>query len=113
MAETKATPAKGTGLDPKVTILLCWLLAPITSLIFMLMDDTKKDPNILFNAKESLYYGIANIILFVFIIIPCIGWIFVSLGSLAFLVGRILIAVKAYNGEKVVLPLIGKWAEAK
>lgn len=116
--QTPAAPAKASsGLDPKLAALLSWIFAPITSIIFMVMEDMKKDEFVQFNAKESLYYSIVQLVLIplgiVFMFIPvlniimgCVMWIL----HMALFVGRIVFAVKAYNGEKVVLPLIGEWA---
>lgn len=111
MAET--TSGK-TGMDPKLAGLLSWIFAPVTSIIFMLMEDTKKDEFVLFHAKQSLVYSIAQIILFpiglVFMFIPVVGVILncgMWLVHLAFFAGRIYFAIKAYNGEKIAVPLIG------
>ncbi|MBN2100905.1 DUF4870 domain-containing protein [Candidatus Dojkabacteria bacterium] len=101
------------GMDPKVAALLCWLFTPLSSLIFMLLEDTKSDEFIQFNAKESLYYGILQIILSLGMIvtpIPIIGWLIgclVGIANLGLTVGRIIVGIKAYNGEKVVLPVLG------
>ncbi len=115
MAE-EIKPSTSSSMDPKLAALLCWIFAPLTSLIFMLMDDTKKDEFIMFNAKESLWYGVAQIVLsfasFI-MIIPIIGWLIscvIWILQLAMFVGRIIIGVKAYNGEKVVLPVLGDLA---
>lgn len=115
MAEEKTT-STSSSMDPKLVALLCWIFAPLTSIIFMLLDDTKDDEFIMFNAKESLWYGVAQIVLsfasFI-IVIPFIGWVIsciIWLLQIAMFVGRIIIGVKAYNGEKVVLPIIGDMA---
>lgn len=110
MAEKNVENKSSSGIDPKLAALLCWIFTPVSSIVFMLIDETKKDEFIQFNAKESLWYGVANIVMYVFTIIPCLGWIVVIIGSIAFLIGRIVIGVKAYNGEKVVLPIIGDMA---
>lgn len=116
-ASTSA-PASTGGLDPKIAGLLCWIFAPITSLIFMLMEDMKKDEFIQYHAKNSLYFGIANI-LFPFIsifiaFIPFIGWLIscvVWLLMLGFFGVRIYYAIKAYNGEKPVIPILSSFVK--
>ena len=111
-----AAPSSSSSLDPKLAGLLAWLLAPITSIIFMVMDDMKNDDFIQFHAKQSLYWVGVEIALWIvlsllsavsFGILACL---FVVLPFLEIGV-RIYGAVKAYNGEKVKLPLIGDWAE--
>lgn len=115
MAEETKT-SSSSSMDPKLVGLLCWIFAPITSIIFMLMDDMKKNEEIQFNAKESLWYGIVQIVLSfgTFIaIIPIIGWLIsfaVVILQVAMSIGRIIIAIKVYNGEKVVLPVLGDLA---
>lgn len=117
MAEEKTKSS--SGIDPKLAALLSWLFTPITSIIFMVLEDTKNDEFAFFNAKESLFFGIAQFLLVfvgVFSFIPVIGWILgciVWLAQVAALIGRVVIAVKAYNGEKVVLPVIGDMASKK
>lgn len=115
MTEENKT-SSSSSMDPKLVALLCWIFAPITSIIFMLLDDTKNDEFIMFNAKESMWYGIAQIVLsfltflmvipIIGILISCVIWLL----QMAMLVGRIIIGVKAYNGEKVVLPVLGDLA---
>jgi uncharacterized membrane protein len=115
MAEEKKT-SSSSSMDPKLVALLCWIFAPLTSIIFMLLDDMKGDEFIMFNAKESLWYGVAQIVLtfaYVITVIPVIGLMIsclIVILQMAMFVGRIIIGVKAYNGEKVVLPVLGDMA---
>src|SRR4030042_1168348 len=116
MAET--TPTKSSGMDPKLASLLAWIFAPITSVIFMVMDDMKRDEFIQFNAKESLYFFVAEIIIYIiFGVLATISFGILScllpILSLADLGIRIYVGVQAYNGKKTVLPVIGPMAEKK
>jgi uncharacterized membrane protein len=104
--DSQNTASKSSaGMDPKVAALLCWLLTPFASLIFMLMDDMKDDDFIQFNAEESLYFGLAQIVLSFALPIPGIGCV-IGLVNVGLFVARIVIAVKAYNGERVEVPVI-------
>lgn len=111
-ASSSASPSS-SGLDPKLVGMLCWLFAPITSIIFVLMNDFKSDNFVQNHAKQSLVFGVLHMLspfLMFLMFIPIIGWIIGCLGwlvSIAFLVMRIIFAVKAYNGETITLPLIG------
>ena len=107
------TPQKSPSMDPKLAAALSWFFAPIGSLIFMLLDDFKKDEFIQYHAKLSLYYGIVNIVLpfcgFIFmfisflnILVGCLMWILL----IGLFIGRIYYTVKAYNGEKPVVPVL-------
>lgn len=104
MAEAKSS---GSGLDPKVAALLCWLLAPITSVIFLLVD--KDDKFVKFHALQSLvWFFVAMVISSVLsftIILACLFWV-------PFIV-NIYAAIKAYNGEMWKLPVIGDWVEGQ
>ncbi len=116
MAETPTQPAK-SGLDPKLAAMLSWIFTPITSVIFMSMEDMKKDEFVQFNAKESLYFFLAEIVIWivatVLSLIPFVGLCLYPLLGLADFGVRIYMAIQAYNGKKVVLPVIGPMAEKK
>ncbi|MBN1618603.1 hypothetical protein JW887_04680 [Candidatus Dojkabacteria bacterium] len=104
MAEKKTeTNQTKKGMDPKVAGLLAWLFCPISSLIFMLIEDMKQDKTIQHHAKQSLWYGIINIAAMAIIWVPCIGWLI----GVAFLVGRLIFAFQAYSGKEVKVPVIG------
>lgn len=83
----------------------------------MLMEDMKKSEFIQYHAKNSLYYGIATILLsfaYVLAVIPVIGWIISCLAGLimiAMFIGRIYFAIKAYNGEKPVIPVLSSFVK--
>lgn len=100
----ESAPAKkSSGMDPKVAALLAWLFAPLTSIIFLVLDDMKGDETIQFHSKQSLFFSIFQ---FVVMLIPWLGW---CVGFLLWIV-RIWAAIKAYNGEDVEFPLIADWA---
>ena len=104
-----------SGLDPKLAAALSWFFTPIVSIIFMVMDDMKKNEFIQWHAKASLYYGIANIaaafILWLLVFIPILGACLYGLIMLSFFVGRIYFTVKAYNGEKPKIPVISNYVK--
>lgn len=84
----------------------------------MFMEDMKKDDFLQFNAKESLYFFVAEIVIYIVVGILSV----VSLGimsclvpfiSLADLGVRIYVGIQAYNGKKIVLPVIGPMVEKK
>ena len=120
-AKTTATPEivrPQTSVDPKIAGVLCWIFTPVASLIFMLIEDLKKDEGIQFDAKQSLVFGIVNILLplvcIPFMIIPFINIIAVmgvAVVNMAAFCIRIAMAVNCYNGKRVELPLIGEWAK--
>ena len=105
--------AEKSGQSPNRTnAMLAWLIAPITSFIFMNDEDafTKRC------AKHSLYFGLVDVaihlglwivgaVLSLIVVGVCcyviwIGWVFVSIGV------RIIGAVKANQGELFEVPVI-------
>jgi len=110
-----------TGMDPKVAALLSYLAGWVTGLIFFLIE--KEDKYVRFHAMQSILLSIAmfvivialNIILAMLAFIADIFGLLLALVSpllgLAFLVLWIMLMVKAYQGEKWKLPIIGDMAE--
>jgi uncharacterized membrane protein len=109
----------GLGMDENVAAALCYI--PIVGLIFLLVEPYNKNKTIKFHAMQSLFYCIAwiavGIVLGIFggIMMP-LGmwgfWLLISrLVQLALFVGLIIMAVKAYQGSRFVMPIIGPLAE--
>jgi uncharacterized Tic20 family protein len=117
--------------EARTNALLAWLFSPITSFLWK----SDKDAFLQKHARNSLYYGIANLILvaIVFVLqilygiivgallwnvlwglgalLSCVWsviWITVSLFSL---VPRIVGMIKANNGEVWEVPYVQKWLE--
>ncbi len=95
----------GTGLDPKVAGLLCYLLGWVTGVIFLILE--KKDKFIRFHAVQStITFGIIFVIYIIFFWVP-LFWIL----WLLVLILWVVLMYKAYQGEKYKLPVIGDIAE--
>ncbi len=112
--------AGGLGMDENIAAALCYI--PIVGLIFLLVEPYNKNRNIKFHAMQSLFYCIAWIA--AGIVLGIIGTVFLSLGALwtlwlllsrlvelALFVGWVIMAVKAYQGQRFVMPIIGPIAE--
>ncbi len=112
-----STGGKGTGLEPNVAGLLCYLVGWITGLIFYLIEE--KDEFVRFHAMQSIIvFGaitVVNILLYILWLIPGVGWIFGALLAtilwILAIVLWIILMVKAYQGERFKLPVIGDMAE--
>jgi len=103
--------------------LLCYVLCPFTSILFLVIEPYSKDKFVRFHAFQSLFFGIAvfvlsivlSILSMILAVIPVIGWLIGLLLWLAFplllLVAWVYLMVKAYNNEKFKLPIIGNIAE--
>jgi uncharacterized membrane protein len=118
--EQKPSQPRGTGLDPKLAALLSYVLGWITGLIFFLIE---KDKYVRFHALQSIFFSIATfvvwlgyvIVAIIFSFIPIIGaiislllWLTIGIGCFVL---WIMLMVKAYQGERYKLPLLGDWAE--
>ncbi len=100
----------GTGLEPKLAGLLCYLLGWVTGIIFLILE--KEDKFIRFHAWQSIVtFGVISVIVFILNWIPIVGWILnIIIGVVAFILWIILM-YKAYQGEKYKLPVAGNIAE--
>ena len=102
---------------------LCYLFGFITGILFLVLAPYNQNRNVRFHAFQSIFLNIAWIILWIVIAILSLGFSFVPfLGLFVSLVLRFIIGVggfivwlylmfKTYNGEKVVLPVVGPMAE--
>ena len=115
--EGKPSTPSGTGLEPNVAGLLCYVLGWISGLIFLLLEP-RTNEYVRFHAKQSIIvFGaltVVSIVLRALIWIPVMGIIFgiasYILGVLAFILWVVLM-VKAYQGERYRLPWASELAE--
>lgn len=105
-----------TGLAPNVAAGLTAVFPLVGSIIFLILE--KKDEFVKFWALQSLYFGVAflalNIILTVASLIPLLGcatFIVAILVSLAGLVLWVIGIIKAFQGERWLMPVIGSMVE--
>lgn len=111
MPEENQAPA-GSGLDPKLSVLLSYLLGIVGGIVFYL---TSKDSFVRFHAMQSIMLSVAMIVVYIgFMIlgflIPFI-WILNWILWLGFFIVWIMAMIKAYQGERYKLPIIGDMAE--
>lgn len=116
-----AAQPTSTGLDPQLAGLLCYILSPLTGIVFFLIE--KANSVIRFHAAQSIVFGVAAII--VWIAIAILSYLFYqiawSLGSLFTLLQTlvgiglfvvwVLLLIKGYSGQRWKLPVIGDMAE--
>lgn len=106
MAEKKSSNA----MDPLLQAILMYLFAPITGLIWM----NETDDLVRFHARQSLYWGLLNIIVWVLITVLSavfIGVCLMPIWGLVYLGGTIYMIVEMNKGNKTKLPIIGDMAE--
>ena len=93
-----------TGLDENVAGFLCYLFVFITGIVFLVVE--KKSSFVKFHARQST---ITFLILLVLSWIPVIGFLFWILGIFLWL----LLMIKTLQGQKYLLPIVGKMADRK
>jgi uncharacterized membrane protein len=110
---TGATPA---GLTDNVASALCYAVGLITGILFLVLAPYNQNRKIRFHAFQSIFLHAA-------VIVVWIGMLFVSAISgglllfvmpliwLGFFVLWLVLIIKAYQDQKLVLPIIGPLAE--
>ena len=113
---------QGLGMEENLAAALCYI--PIIGIIFLLIDPYKQNRTIRFHAWQSIFFSVAWFVvriamMFVWMVLrvalPYGMWaiwaLISSLISLAFLGILIFMAVKAYQRDRLVLPVITPLAE--
>jgi uncharacterized membrane protein len=108
-----ATPA---GLTDNVAGALCYAVGLITGILFLVIAPYNQNRKIRFHAFQSIFFHVAFIAVWIawtFISVVSGGWLFFvsPIIWLAFLVLWIVLIIKAYQDQKLVLPVIGPLAE--
>ena len=99
------------GLESNITALLCYLLGWISGLIIILIE--KDDQFVRFHAMQSIItFGALTLLSIAFSSLFFIFGFLIGLINIIGIVLWILLMVKAYQGEKFKLPIIGDMAES-
>ena len=107
--EEKKIAKTSLGLEENVEAALCYVVGWVTGLIFWLLE--KENKNIRFHAMQSII---------VFLALSVIQFLFVAVLRIAMLAPLLMLAgiglwvflmVKAYQGERFKLPVVGDFAE--
>ncbi|HEV2444780.1 MAG TPA: hypothetical protein VGS58_02610 [Candidatus Sulfopaludibacter sp.] len=115
-------PAAQSGLSDNVVAALCYSLTIITGILFLVLEPYNRNRNIRFHAFQAIFLGVAAIAIRIALgIVFGILWSMMSgfffLASFFMLYGLacfclwIYMILTAYQGKKVVLPIIGPLAE--
>lgn len=105
--------AGSTGMSENVASALCYVLGLITGILFLVLSPYNQNKTIRFHAFQSIFLHVACILTwFVLAFVLHAFLLFLSpLIMLGFFVLWIVLIVKAYQGQKLKLPLIGPLAE--
>lgn len=117
---TSAVPA---GLTDNVACALCYALGLITGILFLVLAPYNQNRDIRFHAFQSIFLNVAFVVVWIgFSIIASIFrlvsavfapliWLGFTVVWLGFVVLWIVMIVKAYQNQKMVLPIIGPLAQ--
>lgn len=111
--------AQAGGLSENAASALCYILTIITGILFLALEPYNRNPVVRFHAWQAILLFIAYIgaYIVVFFLVWMLPWFISGLLSMllwfGFLVAWVFLMWQAYNGKKVVLPLIGQIAESQ
>lgn len=99
-----------SNLNPKVESALCYVpfVGWIAGIIFLVIE---KNAEVRFNAAQGLVLMVGIWALMFLLGATIVLAILTPLVWIASLILEIVLVVKAYKGQKVMLPLIGSWSE--
>ncbi|MFA5175768.1 MAG: DUF4870 domain-containing protein [Candidatus Nanoarchaeia archaeon] len=104
------TSKTALGLDENVEGLLCYVLIFITGIVFLILE--KDNKFVKFHALQSLLtFAGLFVVTMVLFMIPILGWLVGMLLEILGFVLWIVLMVKAFQGEKFKLPVIGDFVE--
>jgi uncharacterized membrane protein len=111
------TNAGNTGLSNNVAGVLCYLFGIVGGVVFLLIAPYNQDKDVRFHAFQSIFLTVAWFVFWIALgIVSSVGplsmlYLLSPLVSLAALAGWIFLMVKTYQGQRVVVPIIGPLAE--
>ena len=104
-------PVVSSGLSDNAAGALAYVTI-IPAIIFLLLEPYNKKQFVRFHAWQCIFLFIACIVVEIILgMIPIVGWIILPFFGLGVLALVIFLIVKASQGKKVVLPVIGPFAE--
>lgn len=119
-AAPQAAPAAGTGLADNAASALCYLAGLITGILFLVLEPYSRNKTVRFHAFQSIFFSVAWLAFWIAVSIvsaalPAFASILIGLLSLVVWLGGfilwLLLMWKAYQNQKLVLPIIGPMAE--
>jgi uncharacterized membrane protein len=108
-----------TGMTDNAASALCYVLGLVTGILFLVLAPYNQNKTIRFHAFQSIFLHVACIVVWmvfhiVFGALNLYSLLFLSpLIGLAFFVLWIYMIISAYQGKKVVLPVIGPIAQGQ
>ena len=110
------TQTQAGGLAPNIVGALCYVLTPITAIIFLVLDPYNKDRFVRFHAWQAIFFAITWVILrialgILYFALPdfLVGMLSLAV-SLGFFFGWLWLMYQAYQNKTEKLPVIGDLA---
>jgi uncharacterized membrane protein len=108
-------PAAG-GLQENAASALCYLFGFVTGLLFLLLEPYSKNRNIRFHAFQAIFmsgtfFVLYWLVAFLGAFTYGVGFLLMPLIGLCYLGLLIFMMYKAYNNQKVMLPVLGDLAQ--
>lgn len=108
--ENKDLGKTSIGMQANAAALLSYALGWVTGLIFYLIE--KENQFVRFHAFQSIVvFGVLTAAHIVLMAIPVFGWLLLPVLYILQVVLWIVLMIKAYQGEKIKLPVAGDMAE--
>jgi len=98
------------GLAENVAAALAYVTI-IPAILFLILEPYNKSSFIRFNCFQCILLAVIGFALHFLIVIPLLGLLVVLFGDLCLFVAWLFCILKAYQGVKFKLPLIGDFAE--
>ncbi len=102
MAVIDPQPALDLTDDDKLWALLSWILSPIVPIIVLLLEDKKQRKFIKYNAIQALVVSVVGYVISAVLSAVVIG----CFTGVALLIYIIYLAVQAYQGKWVTIPVV-------
>ena len=98
------------GLEENIEGALCYILFFVTGIVFYVLE--KDNKFVKFHAMQAILVFLpAWIVVILLGWIPFLGWIIAGLIALLTVILWLILMLKAYQGEKFKLPIVGDIAE--
>jgi uncharacterized membrane protein len=110
MTTAGAPERSSTGLEVNIASTLTYLLGFVSGIVFLVIE--KSSRHVRFHAMQSTIVFLGLFVLnLVAGFVPIVGWIVLMLVFPVSLILWLILMIKAYQGERFKLPVIGDLAE--
>jgi uncharacterized membrane protein len=113
MTQPSVPPGKSIlGLDQNLVGALAYVLGLVTGIVILLVEPENR--YVRFHAFQSTFTFLVVAVLFLMVMgLPVVSWLLATPFVLAVIVLWVFLMVKALNGERYKLPIVGDWADAR